>query len=61
MEMPGESPHTLANRSAGVFAGEPMPTYSVQLPIWGVHDQRGPHLDDSPDWFNRWVRPLIQQ
>lgn len=53
-------PSQHASRPLGVSEDEPMPSYSVPPPIWGLQDQREA-LRNGEDWLARWARPLLRQ
>jgi hypothetical protein len=45
----------------GLFTGKPMPNYSVPPPIWDFSNDDGSKGDNIDDWFDRWIRPLMEQ
>ncbi|MGY8666474.1 hypothetical protein Q3C01_29550 [Bradyrhizobium sp. UFLA05-109] len=55
---PGDRQSPQASRPVGAFAHDPV--YSIQPPIWGLEDPRGPQ-NDAEEWFSRWIRPLMRQ
>jgi hypothetical protein len=48
-----------ASRPIGAFAGEP--SYAIPPPIFGLPDQSIAAGDSANDWYDRWIKPFVQQ
>jgi hypothetical protein len=44
----------------GLASGQPTPDYPVPPWLFGLPDQSAASVDDTDDWYARWVKPLIQ-
>jgi hypothetical protein len=49
------------NRPLGLVSGKPMPNYPVPPMLFGFSDRSATSGDNMDDWFNRWIKPLMEQ
>ena len=62
---PARIPNTPAPPQPGsplrILSGEPMPKYPLPPMVFGLQDRSAASSDNMDDWYNRWIKPLMQQ
>ena len=57
---PGPNTQPQPARPLGLVSGKPMPKYPVLPMLFGFSDRPAASGGNMDDWFNRWIRPLME-